>query len=235
MNIWKDDARSVAASHRRITAAFPDRFLLGVGVGHPEATSDYRRPYQALVDYLDVLDAEGVPANERALAALGPKVLRLAAERSAGAHPYLTTPEHTREARELIGAGVLLAPEQKVVLDPDPGTARAAGRKALKYYLGLTNYVSNFKRMGFTDDDVSGSGSDRLVDALVGHGDPATAARPVQAHLTAGADHVAVQLIAAAGREPARRLSPTLAATLISVSGPRPAHNVSLTVVTEGN
>jgi probable F420-dependent oxidoreductase len=197
VNIWKDDARTVAASHRRITADFPDRFLLGVGVGHPEATSDYRRPYTALVDYLDVLDAEGVPAGERALAALGPKVLRLAAERTAGAHPYLTTPEHTREARELLGAGVLLAPEQKVVIDADVDSARAAGRKIVKYYLGLTNYVSNLKRIGFTDDDVSGDGSDRLIDALVGHGDAATAAAHVSAHLAAGADHVPVQLVGA--------------------------------------
>ena len=114
--------------------------------------------------------------RERVLAALGPKVLRLAAERSAGAHPYLTTPEHTREARALLGAGVLLAPEQKVVLDPDPHTARATGRKVVKYYLGLRNYVSNLERIGFTDDDLSGTGSDRLIDALVGQGDAVGAA-----------------------------------------------------------
>lgn len=124
VNIWKDDARTIAAAHRRITGTYPGRFLLGVGVGHPEATSDYTRPYKALVDYLDVLDGEGVPVHQRALAALGPKVLRLSADRSAGAHPYLTTPEHTRAARDVLGAGVLLAPEQKLVLDADPTRAR---------------------------------------------------------------------------------------------------------------
>jgi probable F420-dependent oxidoreductase len=113
VNIWKDDARVVAASHRRLAPAYPGRWLLGIGVGHPEATSDYAHPYQALVDYLDILDSEGVPQDERVLAALGPKVLQLSADRTAGAHPYLVTPEHTRQARELLGAGVLLAPEQK--------------------------------------------------------------------------------------------------------------------------
>jgi probable F420-dependent oxidoreductase len=213
VNIWKDDARTVAASHRRITAEFPDRFLLGVGVGHPEATSDYTRPYRALVDYLDVLDGEGVPAGERVLAALGPKVLRLARDRSAGAHPYLTTARHTREARELLGPDVLLAPEQKVVIDPDVAGARAAGRKVVKYYLGLRNYVDNLRRLGFTDDDLAGEGSDRLIDALVGHGDAVTAAGHVTAHLEAGADHVPVQLVAS---QPADLLAgyAELAATL---------------------
>ncbi len=195
VNIWKDDARTIAAAHRRITGTYRGRFLLGVGVGHPEATSDYTRPYKALVDYLDVLDGEGVPVHERALAALGPKVLRLSADRSAGAHPYLTTPEHTRAARDVLGAGVLLAPEQKLVLDADPRRARALGRTTVKYYLGLTNYVSNLRRLGFTEDDVAGDGSDRLVDELIGHGDAATAAERVTAHLQAGADHVPVQLL----------------------------------------
>lgn len=195
VNIWKDDAGVVAAAHRRITAAHPGRFLLGVGVGHPEATSDYRRPFGALVDYLDALDAGGVPRDERVLAALGPKVLRLSAERSAGAHPYLTAPDHTRRARAELGPGVLLAPEQKIVLDPDVDAARAAGRQVVRYYLGLRNYVENLRRSGFTDDDLAGEGSDRLIDALVGHGTPAVAAAAVTAHLDAGADHVAVQLV----------------------------------------
>ncbi len=199
VNIWKDDARAVAAAHRRVTEAYPDRFLLGIGVGHPEATSDYRRPYRALVAYLDTLDAEGVPADQRVLAALGPKVLRLAAERAAGAHPYLTTPAHTRAARAELGEGPLLAPEQKIVLDADPQTARRAARGALKYYLGLRNYVDNLRRSGFTDEDVAGEGSDRLVDALVGHGTPTDAAAAVTAHLDAGADHVAVQLVTDGG------------------------------------
>ncbi|WP_375497867.1 LLM class F420-dependent oxidoreductase [uncultured Jatrophihabitans sp.] len=200
VNIWKDDAHTVAASHRRITAAYPDRFLLGIGVGHPEATTDYSHPYRNLVEYLDVLDDEGVSKDERVLAALGPKVLRLSAERSAGAHPYLVPPEHTREARAILGDAVLLAPEQKVVLDTDPEKARSVGRPAVdKPYLGLTNYVSNLQRLGWSADDLTRPGSDRLIDALVGHGDAATAAARVQQHLDAGADHVPVQLLTAPG------------------------------------
>ena len=203
VNIWKDDARTVAASHRRITAAHPDRFLLGIGVGHPEATTDYSHPYRNLVEYLDVLDAEGVPTHERALAALGPKVLTLSAERSAGAHPYLVTPEHTRQARETLGAGVLLAPEQKLVVETDPDKARSIGRPAVdKPYLGLTNYVSNLQRLGWSAADLERPGSDALIDALVGHGDAATAAARVQEHLDSGADHVPIQLLTEQGVDP---------------------------------
>jgi probable F420-dependent oxidoreductase len=203
VNIWKDDARTVAKSHHRITRAFPGRFLLGIGVGHPEADTDYSRPYHSLVEYLDVLDAEGVPAGERALAALGPKVLKLSAGRSAGAHPYLVTPEHTREAREILGGGVLLAPEQKLVVEADPEKARAIGRPAVDTpYLGLANYVSNLKRLGWSDDDLARPGSDALIDALVGHGDASTAAARVQQHLDSGADHVPIQLLTEKGTGP---------------------------------
>ena len=203
VNIWSDDASTVAASHHRIAKAFPDRFLLGIGAGHPEATSDYKRPYQALVDYLDVLDAEGVPQDERALAALGPRVLQLSKDRSAGAHPYLTTPEHTRQAREQLGAGVLIAPEQKIVIDTDPVSARAVGRPVVeKPYLGLVNYTNNLKRLGWTDADIADGGSDALIDALVGHGDAPTAAARIREHLDAGADHVAIQLLTPQGVDP---------------------------------
>jgi probable F420-dependent oxidoreductase len=202
VNIWSDDARTVAASHHRIRSAFPDRFLLGVGVGHPEATSDYRRPYDALVDYLDALDAEGVPTDERALAALGPRVLQLSKDRSAGAHPYLVTPEHTAQAREQLGAGVLIAPEQKVVLEVDPERARAIGRpKVEKPYLGLRNYTSNLKRLGWSDADLADGGSDALIDALVARGDAPTASARIREHLDAGADHVAIQLLTAPGAD----------------------------------
>src|SRR5580692_7854062 len=171
VNVWKDDATTVAASYHRITARYPGRFLLGLGIGHPEATQEYRQPYAKLVSYLDELDELKVPVGGRALAALGPRVLRLAADRSAGAHPYLVTPEHTRRAREILGPGVLLAPEQKVVVEPDPAKARAIGRPAVdRPYLGLTNYVTNLKRLGWSDQDVASPGSDALIDALVGHG-----------------------------------------------------------------
>jgi len=196
VNMWTTPAEEVAASYHRIEAAYPGRFLLGVGIGHPEAVKQYRKPYDMIVDYLDRLDAAKVPVQGRALAALGPKVLALAAERTAGAHPYLTTPEHTREARKILGEGTLLAPEHKVVLDTDPERARAIGRPVVaKPYLGLRNYVSNLKRLGWSDEDVADGGSDRLIDALVAHGDADAVAARLGEHLDAGADHVCAQVL----------------------------------------
>jgi probable F420-dependent oxidoreductase len=197
VNVWTADAAGVARSYHRIEAAHPGRFLLGIGVGHPEAIATYHSPYEALVDYLDVLDAEGVPVERRILAALGPRVLRLAAKRTAGAHPYLVTPEHTRQARGILGPGKLLAPEQRVVLEADSERARAVGRPSVvKPYLSLTNYTTNLRRLGFTPEDVAGEGSDRLIDALVVSGDDAQIRRRFEDHHQAGADHVAIQLIA---------------------------------------
>jgi probable F420-dependent oxidoreductase len=195
VNIWSAPAQQVAESFHRIETAYPGRFLLGIGVGHPEAISEYRRPYDALVQYLDRLDDYGVPADRRVLAALGPRVLGLSAQRSASAHPYLTTPGHTAFARDLIGPSAFLAPEHKVVLTVDPERARATGRKALDIYLNLANYLNNWKRLGFTDDDIARPGSDRLVDALVAYGTPETIAARLNAHHEAGADHVAVQVL----------------------------------------
>jgi probable F420-dependent oxidoreductase len=196
LNVWKDDAATVGASYHRLADRHPGRFLLGLGIGHPEATQEYQKPYDKLVSYLDELDELEVPAEGRALAALGPRVLRLSAERSAGAHPYLVTPEHTRQAREILGAGPLLAPEQKVVLETDPERARAIGRPRVQQpYLGLTNYLSNLRRLGWTDADFADGGSDALIDALVVHGDAQAVADGVTAHLDAGADHVAIQVL----------------------------------------
>lgn len=195
VNVWNADPHELARSFHRITERHPARMLLGVGVGHPESTSTYTKPYDALVAYLDVLDEERVPWRDVALAALGPAVLRLAAGRTAGAHPYLTTPEHTRRARQIVGADVLLAPEQHVVLDTDPGRARALARENLARYLRLTNYRNNLARLGFTEQDMAGEGSDSLVDALVAHGDAATVAVRVREHLDAGADHVCIQVL----------------------------------------
>jgi len=204
VNIWKDDAKTVAASYRRLEERHPGRFLLGIGAGHREFNGDrYARPYEALVSYLDVLDAEGVPRRRRVLAALGPRVLRLAAERAGGAHPYLVTPEHTRTARETLGADSLLAPEQKVVLEADPARGRAISRPRVeKPYLGLANYTSNLRRSGWSDQDLADGGSDRLIDALAPHGTPARVAEVLRAHLDAGADEVAVQLLTADGELP---------------------------------
>ncbi|GAA4477534.1 LLM class F420-dependent oxidoreductase [Rhodococcus olei] len=196
-NIWTAPAAEVAESFHRLEARHPGRFLLGIGVGHPEASKDvYRKPYQAVVEYLDVLDEAGVPASRRVLAALGPKMLRLAAERSAGAHPYLTTPQHTREAREILGPDALLAPEQKFVLDTAPDAARTLARPSVANpYLGLRNYLSNLRRLGFTDADLADGGSDAVIDALVAHGDAGVVADRLREHLDAGADHVAVQAL----------------------------------------
>lgn len=202
VNMWKDDAATVAASYHRIEARHPGRFLLGVGIGHPEVTAEYRTPYQTSVEYLDRLDDATVPAGRRVLAALGPRMLRLAGSRSAGAHPYLTTPRHTAHAREILGPGPLLAPEQKVVLDTDPERARSIGRPAVQTpYLGLSNYRTNLMREGWTVDDLAEGGSDRLIDALALHGDAAAVARGLRAHVEAGADHVAIQAL---GDDPLR-------------------------------
>lgn len=198
VNIWTAAAPAVAESYRRIEGAYPGRFLLGIGAGHPEHTQEYRNPpnaLAALVDYLDQLDDAMVPTSRRVLAALGPKVLRLSADRSAGAHPYLTTPEHTAKARELVGTSVFLAPEHKVVLTTDRDEARAEGRKVVDFYLGLSNYVNNWLRLGFTEDDVRKPGSDRLIDSVVAYGTPEAIAKRLGEHLEAGADHVAIQVL----------------------------------------
>jgi probable F420-dependent oxidoreductase len=195
VNIWTADAGPVSESFHRIDKAYPGRFLLGIGVGHPEAGHEYKKPYDALTEYLDALDQHGVPEDRRVVAALGPQVLKLSARRSAGAHPYLTTPEHTAQARELIGPDAFIAPEHKVVLTTDAEKARAVGRKALEIYLNLTNYLNSWKRLGFTDEDVAKPGSDRLVDAVVAYGTTDAIAARLKEHLAAGADHVPVQVL----------------------------------------
>ena len=204
VNIWQDDARTVAASFHRLERRHPGRFLLGIGAGHREAHGDrYVRPYEALVSYLDVLDAEGVPQRRRVLAALGPRVLELSSARAGGAHPYLVTPEHTASAREILGKEALLAPEQKVVLETDPVRARAIGRPRIESpYLHLANYTANLRRLGWSDADLADGGSDALVDALAVHGAPDRVAAGLRAHLDAGADEVAVQLLTADGEAP---------------------------------
>jgi probable F420-dependent oxidoreductase len=198
VNMWVDEPEPLARSYHRLAGRYGERLLLGIGVGHPESVTGYRSPYAKIVDYLDRLDAADVPADARVLAALGDRVLKLAAERTAGAHPYLVPATHTRHARSILGAGKLLAPEQKVVLDDDPVAARAIGRPYVQTpYLGLSNYVNNLLRHGYTEADVAGGGSDRLIDDLVLHGTPETVAKGLRAHLDAGADHVAVQVLGA--------------------------------------
>jgi probable F420-dependent oxidoreductase len=195
VNIWTAAPGPVAESFHRIEQAYPGRFILGIGVGHPEAHQEYQKPIDALRGYLDKLDEYGVPKSQRVIAALGPQVLKLSAARSAGAHPYLTTPEHTAQARELLGPEAFLAPEHKAVLTTDAEQAREVGRKALDIYLNLQNYLNSWKRLGFTDEDVARPGSDRLVDAVVAYGTPEQIAARLTEHLDAGADHVPVQVL----------------------------------------
>jgi probable F420-dependent oxidoreductase len=203
VNIWKDDAHTVARSFARVQQRHPGRFVLGVGAGHPEATQQYQHPYQALTGYLDALLGDGVPRHALVLAALGPKVLRLAGDRAAGAIPYLVPPEHTRQAREILGPGPLLAPEHKVVLDAGQARARALGRTRVRTpYLGLANYTGNLRRLGWTEEDLSDGGSDALIDALVAHGTAGQVAAQLHWHLEAGADHVVIQLLTEQGADP---------------------------------
>jgi probable F420-dependent oxidoreductase len=195
LNVWQHDPAAVAAEHAALAADHPGRFLLGIGIGHPEARSDYRRPLATMRAFFDGLAAapRPVPREELVTAALGPRMLDLAAERSLGTHPYFTTPEHTAFARERVGPDVLVAPEVAVVLEEDPATARKLARAYAATYLGLRNYTSNLLRFGFTEDDLAGGGSDRLIDAVVPHGSAQDVAAAVRAHLDAGADHVCVQ------------------------------------------
>ncbi|MEV5694938.1 LLM class F420-dependent oxidoreductase [Micromonospora globbae] len=201
-NIWVRDATAAANGANALAEAYDGRFLLGLGVSHAPLVSarghDYGRPLAAMRSYLDAMDETeyAAPLPQRAprvLAALRPGMLRLAAQRSVGAHPYFVTPEHTARAREVLGPGPVLAPEQAVVLDTDPGSAREKARRYTSWYLSLPNYVNNLREIGWAEEDLSGSGSDALVDAIVPWGDPETVAQRVRAHHDAGADHVCVQ------------------------------------------
>jgi probable F420-dependent oxidoreductase len=195
VNIWAVPAADAAASYHRLEDRHPGRFHLGVGIGHRERTEAYADPYATTVAYLDELAARGVPAQRQILAALGPKVMKLAGDRTAGAHPYLTTPNHSAQAREILGANALLAPEHKVVLDTDPDRARALARTTVAFYLGLDNYRRNLLRSGFTEADLADGGSDALIDALVLHGTAQSIAVRLAEHHAAGADHVCIQVL----------------------------------------
>jgi probable F420-dependent oxidoreductase len=210
VNIWREDAETVGESYLRISAGHPGRFVLGVGVGHREATEQYHKPLDKMAGYLDQLDAAGVPKDDLVLAALGPKALTMAGQRTAGAHPYLTTPRHTGYARRVLGDGPILAPEHKVILDTDPVQARTLARPVVSRYLNRVNYRNNLLREGWSEADLLDGGSDRLVDALVLHGTVEEVAAGLTAHLEAGADHVAIQVLGDDPLEMYRELSRTL-------------------------
>jgi probable F420-dependent oxidoreductase len=222
LNLWMHSAQETAEQHAELTSKHGPRFLVGIGASHApliEHTFEagaYKRPLSKMVQYLDDLDAADPPLapSDRVLAALGPKMLELAASRSAGVHPYLVTPDHTRLAREALGPKATVAPEQGVILETDPDKARAIARASLVHYIGLPNYVNNWKRLGFDDSDVADGGSDRLIDALVAWGDESAIAARVQEHRDAGASHVCIQIMNESGSLPLTE-SRTLAAALL--------------------
>jgi probable F420-dependent oxidoreductase len=205
-NIWGRDAVAMAGAVKGLTEAFPERVLVGLGVSHQPLVEglrghQYDKPLSAMRAYLEKMDAVPYTAMRpttpprRVLAALGPKMLELAADQADGAHPYFVPPEHTESARQTLGPDALLCPEQAVVLETDPDKAREIGRKHTAVYVGLPNYANNLRRLGFTEEDFAGGGSDRLVDAIVAWGSPDDAVARVQAHFDAGADHVCVQML----------------------------------------
>jgi probable F420-dependent oxidoreductase len=201
VNIWAYDPTELAAEYAALEREFPGRLLVGVGVGHPEATSDYTKPLTAMRAFLDGLDAATppLPAGRRCVAALAPKMLSLSAERSLGTIPYFIPVGHTTAARAQLGARALVAPEMACVVDDDSERARVAAREFARIYLGMSNYTSNLLRFGFTDGDVADGGSDRLIDAVVPHGSADALADIARAHLAAGADHVALQVVGEPG------------------------------------
>jgi probable F420-dependent oxidoreductase len=214
LNVWRSDARETAAADAELRARFPGRFMLGIGIGHPEATSDYRRPLTAMRAFLDGLDASSDPpaADERCLAALAPKMLDLARERSAGSHLYFVSVAHTRLARQRLGPGKLVAPELACVVDTDSDRARAIARAYAKSYLGLENYRRALLESGFSADDLADGGSERLLDTVVPQGSAEQIAEVVRAHLDAGADHVCLQPL---GEEGIPRVSWTALANVL--------------------
>jgi probable F420-dependent oxidoreductase len=205
-NIYGRDPVTMAAGQKTLAEAYPNRFLLGLGVSHVPLVEKlrghrYDKPVPTMRAYLDGMDQapyQAVPPPSkppRVLAALGPLMLKLSAERADGAHPYNTTPEHTAQARKLMGPDPYLCPEQAVVLETDPAKARAIARKFLAIYLGLPNYTNNWLRLGFQESDISNGGSDRLIDAVIAWGDLKTVLNRIREHHAAGADHVCIQVL----------------------------------------
>jgi probable F420-dependent oxidoreductase len=198
VSVWVSLPETIAAAAAELEARFPGRFVLGLGASHSAIVPDYAKPYSKVVAFLDALDAldTPVPSERRLLAALGPRMLTLAAERAAGAHPYFVPVEHTARARATMGAGPVLAPEVAVVLETDPVRARALARTYASIYLPLPNYANNLRTLGYGDADIEQGGSDRLIDAVIPWGDASSVAGRIRDHLDAGADHVCVQVVA---------------------------------------
>jgi len=223
-NIYARDPMTMANTQRSLDEAFPARFLLGLGVSHHTLVSwvrkhDYSKPLSFMRDYLERMDKalfRGIGPEDRpetVLAALGPKMLELSKTAAQGAHPYFVPPEHTAIAKEALGDDGLLYPEQMVVLESDPETARSIARTHMAVYLGLPNYANNLIRLGFSEDELADGASDRVVDAVVAWGGVEQARDRVQQHFDAGADHVCVQVLTASNgeiRDGWRELAPAL-------------------------
>jgi probable F420-dependent oxidoreductase len=201
VNVWSYDPTDLAAEYAQLAPDFGDRLLVGIGIGHPEATSDYRRPLSTMRAFLDGLDeaASPLPADRRCLAALRPKMLAVAAARSRGAHTYFVPVDHTRAARQLLGPAPLVATELACVVDSDPASAREKARAYARRYLSLTNYTQNLREFGFTDQDFADGGSDRLIDAIIPHGTAEQIGAVAEAHRQAGANHVCLQPVGVTG------------------------------------
>jgi probable F420-dependent oxidoreductase len=201
VNIWGYDPVDLVREYAALEADFPGRLCVGIGVGHPEATSDYKRPLTNLEAFLDGIDAaeEPIPTDRRIIAALGPKMLTMSARRSLGTIPYFTSVDHTRFARETLGPDALVIPEIACVLDEDVERARATAREYASLYLGLSNYTNALLEHGFEQADIEDGGSDRLIDHVIPHGSAAEIAAAARAHVEAGADHVALQALGGEG------------------------------------
>jgi probable F420-dependent oxidoreductase len=201
ISVWTHPASDTAAMHHRLALAFPERFLLGLGISHEPSVKaagiEYARPLQKLSTYLDELDRADppVPLDERILASLGPRSLQLARTRSAGTHPYFMPVEHTRIARQAMGSGKIIATELMAVVETDATKARATARLTAQRYLALPNYANNLRRLGFSEIDLADGGSDRLIDSVIAWGNPSRIARRVREHHAAGADHVCIQIL----------------------------------------
>ncbi|HEY2042041.1 MAG TPA: LLM class F420-dependent oxidoreductase [Jatrophihabitans sp.] len=218
-NVWAREPETAVSGANALAEAYDGRFVLGIGIGHAKLVKRYDKPLTVMAGYLermrDTTYSAPAPATPVPwlVAALRPKMLELAATRAHGSHPYFVPVEHTATARAALGPNSLLAPEVAVVLDPDPSTARATARRYMQPYLGLPNYTNNLRALGFDDDDLAGSGSDRLVDAIVAWGTVDAIERRVREHLDAGADHVCIQPLdstGGVGMEQLTELAPAL-------------------------
>ncbi|MGA2037371.1 MAG: LLM class F420-dependent oxidoreductase [Acidimicrobiales bacterium] len=218
VSIWQTSPEELSKAVADLDNRYPERFLLGLGTSHEAMVKNYTRPYAHMVSYLDALDTAGpvVAKDRRVLAALGPRMLKLAGERTTGAHPYFVPVEHTARARTILGPDPLLAPEVTVVLESDPTKARDLARTFTAAFLSLPDYTNNLRSLGFGDNDLAGGGSDRLIDAVVCWGDLNAIAARVREHFEAGADHVCIQVVSTSQRSfplaEYRELAPALLA-----------------------